>query len=208
MDGLREDLEIEGLTPERSVMLLGPPMTGKYDLMLDLLARYADSAILISTRNDAGTARDDLVDASDIPPGRVGVIDCAGRHGGADDDLVTSVNSPGDLTSIGVAFTDLYGRFEDDPEAGHVGVGLHSLSQLVMHTNDEQVYQFLQVLGGQIRGAGWFHAAVMDSAAVDDKANRVLQHHFDGVIETRDSDGAREFRTRGLTASVSAWRPF
>lgn len=205
------DPPIEGLTPDATLLVMGPPMTGKYELMLQLLAAQADSVVLITTKNDADRVVEDYRSiAGDVPEDRIGVVDCVSRHDAADDSgTIRHVDAPSNMTAIGVEFTDLFGEFYDDPDAGHVGVGLHSISQLLMHASLKQVYQFLQVLAGQIRSAEGFGVAVMDTSTVDDEGQQLLQHHFDGVVETRENDaGEREFRVRGLAPKASDWTGF
>lgn len=206
-------LAISGLTPETTLLISGPPMTGKYHLMLTLLADFCDSVVLVTTKNRGPRLVADFQAlASDVPEDRIGVIDCVSRQDSVDQsehtDTIRYVQSPGNLTRIGVTFTDLLGEFAGD-EDGHTGMGIHSLSQIMMHTNVKRVYQFLQVLTGQVRNAGWMGLAVIDDSIADGGDLSLLHHHFDGVVYTRETDaGDREFRVRGLTPSTSDWRRF
>lgn len=203
---------IEGLAPDDTVLVSGPPMTGKYTLYLQLLSSYADNVILISTKNAASRIIDDFREiAGDIPEDRLGVIDCVSHNEAINETLdtltVKYAKSPNNLTQIGVQFTELTELFQDQP--GHTGTGIHSLSQLVMHSDMKSVYQFLQVLTGQIRSAGWFGVAVIDTSVDTEEELRILHHHFDGVIETReDAAAGRQYRVRGLSPSVTDWKPF
>ncbi|MFB6173391.1 MAG: hypothetical protein ABEI39_01995 [Halobacteriales archaeon] len=199
-------LTIEGLAPDSAVLVSGPPMTGKYELMLRLLAENVDAAVFVTTKNGADELRSDFRSHADVAEDEVGVVDCvtpAESRADPDGPATEYVGSPSNLTAIGVAFTDLFSAF--DGRHDRVGVGVHSVSGLLMHNDLKGVYQFLQVLAGQARSAGWFNASVVDASVAED--GEMIQHHFDGVIETR-TDGEREFRARGLTPTASEWRPF
>ena len=199
------------IPPDAAILIAGPPMTGKYELLLSVLRQHADSVLLISTKNGFQRVRDDFGQVGgEFDPGRLGIVDCVSYHEPVEaDGPVLFTDSPENLTRIGVKFTELFEGFVDDPDAGQLGVGIHSISQLLMHSEVKQVYQFLQVLIGQIRNAGCLVVAVVDAASTDDESMQTLQQHFDGLVTTRENDaGAREFRVRGLSAAASAWTPF
>jgi len=205
---------IEELSADDTLLIAGPPMTGKYDLMLRLLVAYSQQYIVISTKNNAERVRNDLRRvAHEVSDDDIGVIDCVSHRetmeSVQDTQSTKFVSSPQNMTGIGVKFTDLFGRFHDELNRGHTGVGLHSISQLLMHSDVKTVYQFLQVLVGQIRSAEWLGVAVVDTAVTDTENFQLLQHHFDGIIETREStEGKREYRIRGLTPVTTEWRAF
>mgnify|MGYP000480617223 CR=1 FL=1 len=206
------DSPLGDLPRDATLVIAGPPMTGKYALMLSLLAHYTDDTIVISTKNDAERVVDDLERiAGSARPGRVGVVDCVARAEGLvepETELVKHAGSPENLTRIGVKFTELFEAIYEDGSERHVGVGLHSISQLLMHSGLKNVYQFLQVLTGQVRSADWLGVAVMDSNA-DEEELQTLYHHFDGIVETRENEaGQRELRVRGLSPTVSDWTTF
>ena len=207
-------LSISGLTDETTLLISGPPMTGKYQLTLRLLAEACDGVVLVTTKNRGSrVAADYRALAGTVPPDRIGIIDCVSHpdraggeeHGGP----VKYVQSPGNLTRIGVAFTELLDQYAETAGPNNMGLGIHSLSQIMMHTDVKRLYQFLQVLTGQIRNAGWMGVAVIDDSVADEGDLSLLHHHFDGVVNTRENEaGDREFRVKGLTPSTSEWRRF
>lgn len=209
---LGRDSPVADLPEDATVVVAGPPMTGKYLVMLSVVAYHADDAIVISTKNRASRVRSDLdrVAGGDFD-GRVGVIDCVSRPeqlDGGDTDLIKHVQSPENLTRIGVKFTELFDEFYDEESTRRTGVGLHSISQLLMHAELKNVYQFLQVLTGQIRSADWLGVAVVDTN-LNEEDLQTLYHHFDGIIQTRENaDGQRELRLRGIEPTASAWVSF
>jgi len=206
------DSPLGGLPRDATIVVAGPPMTGKYALMLTILAHHTDETIVISTKNAASRIQSDFEDVlAGCRHGRVGVVDCVSRPDGLADPettLVKHVGSPENLTRIGVKFTELFEQFYQEGSDAATGVGLHSISQLLMHSGLKNVYQFLQVLTGQVRSAGWLFVAVADTN-VDEEALQTLYHHFDGIVQTRENDeGHREFRVKGLTPSTSEWMAF
>lgn len=207
------DLEIDGLSRDDALLVTGPPMTGKYHFLLRILSTHCDGVIIISTKNRSEQIRTDYQALADqTPDDHIGIIDCVSHNdtlGERNDTTVTKyVASPQNMTAIGVKFTELFEEFYNHPELEHVGVGLHSASQLVMHADIKRVYQFLQVLTGQVRSAEWLGITVFDTSTATDDEARLLQHHFDGVVETRENNGTREYRVRGLTPQTSDWTPF
>lgn len=209
-----EDDALAEVPADAAVLIAGPPMTGKYHLLVRLLRLHADRVLFITTKNGYERVRQDFRDAvGAYDESRLGIIDCLSYHQSVDVDAVSGpvrfTDSPENLTRIGVKFTELFDRLYEGPDGGRLGVGVHSLSQLLMHSSVKQVYQFMQVLTGQTRSAGCPTVAVLDAATDDDGELQKLQQHFDGVVATRENEaGDREFRLRGITPSASAWTAF
>lgn len=211
MDRAVRELGLEELAADDSLLITGPPMTGKYDLFRRILADTTDAVIVISTKKGANTVVEDIRGSSNgHPDGRIGVIDCVGQEGSPDQpDAVTKfVGSTGNLTGIGVKFTEVFDDFLEQYEDDRIGVGLHTASQLVMNADIERVYEFMQVLTGQVRSAGCKGVTVIDARVDNDDDLSILQHHFDAVLETRQGEsGPPEFRVRGLGPTTTDWRP-
>lgn len=193
------------LPDDAAVLVAGPPMTGKYDLLLRALASRGAGAVFITTTRDPATLVEDYCSASGVAPERVGVVACTGGDAG-DADRVRGA-SLDNLTGVGVEFTELFERFSEE-NAGPVGVGIHSLSPLLMHADIPAVYRFLSVIIGQIRTVGWPGGAVINDEAADAESLRTLKGHFDGVLQTRQAAGERELRLKGIDPEPSAWRSF
>lgn len=208
------DRPIPGVPRDAILLIHGPPLTGKYELMLHLIAQHVDRAIVISTRNQASRIISDYRAITGAGAGeRLGIVDCTSQIESVSDlhetKWVKYASSPENLTQIGVKFTELFDTFSDHPGGAQVGVGFHSLSQLVMHTDVESVYQFLQVLTGQLRSIGWFGLAVLDETPDNGARTDTLRHHFDGLVETRENDaGYRQYRVRHPPDAASEWTSF
>lgn len=206
------DSPIGDLPRDATLAVAGPPLTGKYSLMLTILGHHTDDTIVISTRNSASRVIGDFEDLNcERSDGRIGVVDCVSRPGSVQEPetvLVKHAGSPDNLTRIGVRFTELFELFYDEESSTHTGVGLHSISQLLMHTELKSAYQFLQVLTGQVRSVDWLCVTVIDTN-VDEEQLQTLYHHFDGIVQTRENDdGRRELRVRGITPTTSDWTEF
>lgn len=196
------------LSPGESLLVSGPPMTGKYDVMLRLLTTTADTLVVVSTDTTATAIREDVADIAGLPPSSVGVVDCAGtpsETAGTDSDTVRHVSSPENLTQLGVQFTTLTEQFEDHD---HVAVGLSSLSTLLMYWDVERVYQFLRVFLDRVRDLSWSCVGVIGSTMHETQVLHTLYDPFDAVIETRETDEGRELRRRGRRGSPTPWTAF
>jgi len=188
-----------------SVLISGPPMSGKYNLCIRLLARWADAPILVSTGRTAETVRSDYERLTGQPANDLVVIDCQSSQqgtGGDDTERTKYVKNPGDLTAIGVKFTDVV-----ESSAGvDRAVGVYSLSELLQYWDPDRVYQFTRVVASQTSGQGWPFVGVVGSTAHDEQVVHTLYEPFETVIETRVDD-EREFRVRDRLGEPSPWTP-
>ena len=190
-----------------SVLISGPPMSGKYDLFNKLLASWSDGPVVISTGRTAEKVRGDYEELTEADGDDVVVIDCVTHEqGDKRDDTPTTkyVASAGNLTDIGIKFTDVV---ESSAGRDHA-VGIYSLSQLLMYWDPERIYRFTRVMTSQTSGEGWPFVGVVGSTAHDEQVVHTLHEPFEVVVETRVEDGAREFRVRGRVGQPSDWQSF
>ncbi|MFB6177200.1 MAG: hypothetical protein ABEI99_08690 [Halobaculum sp.] len=202
-------LSADELQSGQSVLIAGPPMTGKYQLLFQLLGEAAERGIVITTGDPAEDVRAEFAAEADCAPSDVGVIDCVSKQQGGtveDDDLTRYVSSPKNVTEIGMKFTDLFERFREYDD--QVGVGLHSLSELLVYLDAEDVYKFTRVLTKQAESEGWFTVATVGSTMHDEKTLHTMYEPFDTVIDTREEDGKRELRVRDGREPATAWSTF
>ena len=105
---------------------------------------------------------------------------------------------PGNLTSIGTAFTQIV----EDHTTDSLAVGIDSISPLLQYASGQAVYRFVHLIVQQAVGVGWPVAATIDSKAHDEIDIERFVPIFDAVLETRLTDaGEQEFRVRGPTRS-------
>lgn len=191
-----------------NVLVSGPPMSGKYELLLRLLAALGEQVLVVSTEDGADEVRTDfesLVGAA--PPEGFGVVDCVSVPPGeeADEEFVEHAGSPENLTAIGVKFTDVAETFRTRGYTD-VAVGFHSLSTLLMYFDVQRVYRFVRVLAGQIEDSGWTGVATVGSTMHDEQTLHTLYDPFDAV-ETRVGDDGREYRLRSRSGT-GEWTAF
>jgi KaiC/GvpD/RAD55 family RecA-like ATPase len=204
-------LPIEEFDPGTSLLISGPPITRKRELMVQLLETGPDAegVVMVTTKMGAGKllALCREVDG-DRPDERVRVVDCVTSQRGLGDtkETVTTsyLSSPRDMTGLSI---ELSGQFRDFHERDiETRFGFHSLSTYLMYQNLQRVYRMVHVLSGQIESAGWLGAFVIDSPS--DRELSMLSQLVDGVIETRDTDTGCELRLRGLGGRSAGWRSY
>lgn len=205
-NGIRRTPAPTGVLDESAAVLVrGPALSGKYELLMRLLSARAAHGLLVSTSRQAESARADF--AAHAAPDRLAVVDCSTRvqgENGDDDALLRYASSPKNPTEIGVKFTDLVATLRT--EKAEVTVGLYSLSELVMYWGAEQVFQFVRIMLGECRELGWPLVATVDDTAIDGRAISTQTQPFDTVIVTRVAeDGGQEFRLRQQGELDTAW---
>ena len=202
---LGERLEGVVVDPGTNLLFSGPPMTGKRDIALDVLAegsRHGEGALFVTTKDGADRVVSDYTErvADDA---LLGVVDCVTRQQGMsgtelDDDLVRYASSPVDLTGIGIELSDLLREFYDEHGRTQNRVLLHSLSTLLMYSDLQTVFRFLHVFTGRVQSADALGLFVIDSTGHDQQTLSTLKQLFDGVVEVEDSEGERRHRLLGV----------
>jgi KaiC/GvpD/RAD55 family RecA-like ATPase len=204
-------LPVEEVSDGFNLLISGPPMTGKYELLLGVLLSSCDNVVVVSTKNSAERIREDVDDIA-TDGVELGVVDTVSRQRNIEtlsgDALTKYVSSPENLTQMGVKFTVLFDHFYENQPEERTGVGIHSVSHLLMYSDVKAVYQFLQVITGKIQSAEWLGVATLDSTVHDEQTKNMLQNHFDGVVETRRVDGERQLRVVGLGSEATDWSRF
>jgi hypothetical protein len=105
---------------------------------------------------------------------------------------VSVVESPDDLTGLGITVGGHLERWESDP--GPTLVTMDSLTVLLQYVDVKRVFRFLHVLVNRVKRAdavGHYH---MDPAAHDEQTVATLASVFDAVA--RHEDGEWSFTTR------------
>lgn len=202
-------LHPDALAPGTNVLVAGPVMTGKQRLVLRLLAG-GDPAergtVLTTTRKSADAiARTYREVAGDVPDELLAVVDCTGIASVSPTSKRQTatrryVETPGDLTGIGIGLTEFMQRFYHRGDAARVGI--HSLSTMLMYTEFRRLFRFLHVVTGRIDSSGFVGVFAVDDSALDARESKMLLQLFDSVVETRDTEALPEFRVRGSDAGT------
>lgn len=198
--------------PGTNLLVSGPPMTGKRQYAVDILAegvQAGDGAIVVTTKDSAVQIREDFVSLTDKEDPLVGVVDCVTRQQGnptlTDHDLVRYASSPVDLTGIGIELSELLRDFYEERSVTRNRVLLHSLSTLLMYSNLQTVFRFLHVFTGRVQSADALGLFVIDDTGHDDQTMSTLKQLFDGAIEVREEGDTRQARLVGVEGG-SEWR--
>ncbi|WP_020221504.1 RAD55 family ATPase [Halarchaeum acidiphilum] len=197
-----------------NLLVSGPAMSGKRQLLLKLLARGAsegEGSVVVTSRNPAGDVIDDYLD---VRPSDghdfLRVIDCVGSDVETDVEgaRVHDVSSPGDLTGIGIEFSEI-AREAEETDRRRVRVGFDSLSPLLMYVDLQRLFRFLHVFTSQIQSRDWLGLFAIDPDSHDQQEVNTISQLFDGMIEIRLADGGgREARVRGVTDAPTDWVAF
>jgi len=209
---------LSGLDPGTTVLVAGPPLVGKYDLVLETLARgirEGDGAVLISARDDERSVREDVerIDP-EFDRSMLGIVECISEQrdgssgGGRDADVrVRRASSPADMTGIGIGASELMNDFHDAGVDG-IRVGVDSLSTLLLYLEFDRLARFLHVLSGRIDRAGGLGMFVINPGTIDAGQYDQLKTLFDGLLEIRERGEHRELRVRGIAGTEQGWQRY
>ncbi|WP_205596787.1 RAD55 family ATPase [Halostella salina] len=205
------DVPLDSLPGGTNLLVVGPSMTGKSDLIFDVLADgYADDegAIAVTTQDGPDRVHARLTDRLDTDSvAELGVVDCTGQDGpNHSDERIRRVSSPRDLTGIGMASSDLMDLFTD--RGYRPRTALDSLSQLLLYADVQTVFRFLHIFTGRVDTADTLGLYTLDSDAHDEKTVHTIQQLFDGMIRTKVEDDERMFRVQGLSDVDDEWVRF
>jgi len=208
-----DTLPLDELDPS-TILVSGPVMSGKYQLLLDFLVEGVedgDGSLLVTTNEDADGVFEDLEAEGVRNVDSFRLVDCVSEQQSANDqyppERVEYVNSPGDLTGLGIGVSEQLRRFFE-ADTTRVRIGFHSLSTLLMYCDIETVFRFLHVLTGRIDDADGVGLFMIDPTTHEEGTVNTLKQLFDGAIELRSTeDGDTEIRFRGIDDAPSVWEP-
>jgi KaiC/GvpD/RAD55 family RecA-like ATPase len=202
-------VDIETLDPGMNVLVSGPPMSGKRQLVFDLLAPEGvppDPIVVMTTDDPASRIRSQFEDRGvRFDPTTFRIVDATGAPGDSNP-AVHRVSSPADLTRMGVAFTQAVDQM-GTPD--RLRLGFVSISTLLQYVDAERAFSFLHVLSRRTSAAGYLGVYSIDPTTHEDRFVNVITSIFDAAIEIREDDGGnRELRVRGLSDVTTGWTPF
>jgi KaiC/GvpD/RAD55 family RecA-like ATPase len=205
-----DSLPIESLDTG-SYLLSGPAMSGKYDLLVDVLIEGLvndEAGLFVTTNQDAEAISEDFEGRVGQNTGPLRFVDCVSdRQGGPspfDPGMVEYVSSPADLTGIGIGVSEQLRRFAET-EYRRTRVGFYSLSTLLMYAELETVFRFLHVLTGRIESIEGLGMFAIDPTTHDRSTINTLKQLYDGMIELRAESDTREVRLVGTGETSGDW---
>jgi len=205
-----DSFPIDGF-PSGSILVSGPAMSGKYELLLEFIIegeRLGEGGLFVTTNDPAASIISDFEERGDVEPGLLRLVDCVSEQQSIEErlpeDRVEYVNSPGDMTGVGIGVSEQLRRFgEDDTE--RIRLAFYSLSTLLMYSEIETVFRFLHVLTGRIDGVEASGLFTIDPTTHEEETVNTLKQLFDGAIELREGEDGPEIRFVGLPDTPDGW---
>jgi KaiC/GvpD/RAD55 family RecA-like ATPase len=204
---LPDELPDVTLEAGTNLLIAGPPLTGKRELALDVLAtgsRAGEGAIVVSTKDSADKILEQYASyVDDVDEIDIGIVDCVTKQRGVgnvrDDPRVKYASSPVDMTGIGIKLSEFLEEFYSVRGHERNRILLHSVSTLLMYSDLQTVFRFLHVFTGRVQSSDGLGVYVIDSTAHDDQTMNTLKQLFDAIVEVSDDgDGETSIETAGF----------
>ena len=212
--GIKElDDAIEGIRKNSNIMLIGPPMCGKEDILNYIMYHGAaingDSVITVTTRESAPHILEWFKENKlDLPLDRIGIIDCVSKTLGGtvgENENIKIASSPVDLTGIGVRISQFFEEFLMKKNNQKIQLHINSLSTILMYSNIQTIFRFLHVFTGRIKSTGSLGIYVIESGMHDNQTIGTLKQLFDGMIEIKAENDKNFIRVVGLSSKPTPW---
>ncbi|WP_276258691.1 RAD55 family ATPase [Haloglomus litoreum] len=188
-----------GVGAGTSVLLAGPPGSGKRELLWEVLTTGRKGGSVLVTMTDPVDELGFTFERVDPDEPEVHAVDASGR---LDPDAVDGlsephrrvevVDGPADFTGIGMA---LASRLDElDPPNPNRRVGVDGVAPLLDAVDWESVYKFLRRMSDRARADDWLFVATLDTDAVGQVDYNLVEQAFDTVLETSPADGGDAVR--------------
>jgi len=204
-------LPVDEFPAGTSILLSGPPLTRKRELMIRLLGDDAadEGSIMVTTKMGAGKLLELFREwHGDRSNDRLHVVDCVTKERGLgrvrETPTTSYLSSPRDMTGLSIALSGQLQRYHRTGTP--MRFGIHSLSTFLMYHNLQRVYRMVHVLSGQIESADAVGVFVVDSPTA--RELDMLSQLVDGVVETRETETGCELRLRGLGGRAAGWQTY
>lgn len=199
--------ELESAT----ILLSGPAMSGKYELLLDFIVeaeKHGEGSLFVTTNEKSESILSDIEAMTGELPSVLRLVDCVSEQQSAGgqfaDGRVEYVNSPGDVTGLGIGVTEQLRRFAEGGSDRN-RVAFYSLSTLLMYSEIETVFRFLHVLTGRIDSVDGIGLFTLDPTTHEDGDVNTLKQLFDGEIELRNTEDGTQMQFAGLQGTPDGW---
>ncbi|MFB6232922.1 MAG: RAD55 family ATPase [Haloarculaceae archaeon] len=209
MYDLGPQFEHATIDPGTNILVSGPPLTGKRQLVFEVLAQGAgngEGTVVVTTRDSADRVLSDFRSLLPDPEGvTVGVVDCVTQHQGrsaSDTPTVKYASSPVDMTGIGIKFSEFVEEFYGQRGVRQNRVALDSLSSLLLYSDLQTVFRFMHVFTSRIEDADALGVHVIESTAHDAETRNTMKQLFDGVVEV-DEDREVSVQLPGMDTNTA-----
>ena len=202
-----------GIKKGANIMLIGPPMSGKKIISNYIMcygaARNENAVIEVNTYEPGYLILERFKENKlNLTLSKVGIVDCLTRMIGIDtyeDESIKIASSSVDLTDIGVKISQHFENFFTKKNIRKIQLNINSLSTLLMYSNINTVFRFLQVFTGRIKAAGGLGIYVIESGVHDMQVITALSQLFDGKIEIKSEKDKNFLRIVGLLPKPTQW---
>ncbi len=211
--GIKElDDLIGGIKSGTNLMLIGPPMSGKDELINNIMCtglNNDDSSIIVTTRETGERILEwYLQHDTEVNLENMGIVDCVTRTLGIPAQDVKNIkraSSPVDLTGIGVKISQYFEEFLTSKKIPGIRLCINSLSTILMYSNIQTVFRFLHVFTGRVKASNGLGIFVVEDQMHDPQTVATLKQLFDGMIEIKEADSGHALRVIGLTPKPTPW---
>ncbi len=208
-----DGLPVQPVSPGTTLLLTGAAHGGTRELAYRLLVGPEDEGTVIVTTDQRATRIADDCEAAGIvlDPSRSAIVTCVGQDNR--DKTVSArllrVSGPGDLTGIGMRFSQVIEGLYDDG-VDRIRTGVVTVSTLLSFNELRTVSRFVHTLVGRIGRVNGLGVLVMDPEAEGQQAVSNVAQFCDARVDVRDADGSDgpELRVRGLPDQPRDWTPF
>jgi len=202
-------LPVDGVPAGTTLLVAGPTHGGARQAALRMLAGApGEGAIVITTNRRAARMVEECEHAGiQVAADRAAIIDCVGDEDAGVPARLLPVSGPGDLTGIGMRFSDVYMDFKQEG-VSRVRTGLFSLSTLLTLGDLQTVSRFVHTLVGRIDSVGGLGVLFVDPSNHDEQSVNTIAQFCSGRVDVREGDGGSELRVGGVPGHDRTWRAF
>lgn len=172
--------------------------------------RNGEDLLVLTTDDPAGDIAGDIDavnDDTDVGAGGgLRIIDCQTEAVDVSDGstVTQNVNTPRNLTDIGIGFKDAFDEFEANG-VDRVRFGLVSLSVILSYVDQETVYRFCQTLTRGVEQEGALGLFLLNIDAHDDGTINTLRRAFDGVVTLEPTERELKVQVSGVEGVEDEW---
>ncbi|MFU1783780.1 hypothetical protein ACM16X_20655 [Haloarcula japonica] len=205
-DGVPSEIQ-----PGTNLLIKSPPMIGKQDLALELLAKGfddGDGLLCITTSDSPSVLTESLaqhVESQDCD--QIGIVSCSGRESSHTPDGVDTefVSSPSDLTGISIGTVKILNSFTNQ-NISLIRHGVLSVSTLQQYLETQSVFKLLHIYTSRVSDTDGLGIYTLNSATQNSEVINTISSEFDGIIELRETaEGSREARLTGIPTASRNW---
>jgi KaiC/GvpD/RAD55 family RecA-like ATPase len=199
-----------GLPEKSSILLIGPPKSGKTIFGIQYLFQGLTNdeyGIYIVTNNFP----EELIKKFEkfgkidkiLEKGLVRFVDCYSIHAGVEKEntvFIVRVNGPTALSEIGIAFSDIVKQI---PKGSKIRVLFDSVSTLLLFNPPNQIANFVQQLNGKTKASNAVSVFIVEEGMHDEKDVTTLNSLLDVMIHLKREKDKNLIEVVGIGAPES-----